>query len=356
MQHTIRMQWATCALIAGSIVAAAVPALAQQRTEEQPSASESASERSADDNERRSQDERNQPSRENADRREPSRFEEGRTGQDRQRGAQAADSRNGRQEGFGIQFDDRAEEGLVVANIEQQSAAAQAGLRTGDRIVTVDGRRIGEARQFESYLNSQRGRRVPVVVQRGNRQYTVQLVAGQTSDRGQPEQEEDGAWLGVFLQQGDENEQGVRVTQVYPAGPAARAGLRAGDVIVRVNDQDVASPQALIETIDRLEPRTRAALVIERNNQEREVDVQLGSRQAFAFQPVNWEEDDRDDRGDDGRGQAQQEDPYDNVPPFAMQLEHDRRMAEQHQRIEQELVKLQEEVRQLRALIERNNQ
>ena len=42
-------------------------------------------------------------------------------------------------------------------------------------------------------------------------------------------QQEDTAWLGVFLSENDRNQgnqQGAMVTQIYPAGPAARAIIR----------------------------------------------------------------------------------------------------------------------------------
>ena len=77
----------------------------------------------------------------------------------------------------------------------------------------------------------------------------------------------------------------------------------------------------------------------------------LASRDAFVFHRRGGAD---EFQGDFSRGEfSDDEDPYSKVPPYAMQLEHDRRMAEQHQRLEEEMRKLQEEVRLLRQAIER---
>jgi predicted metalloprotease with PDZ domain len=206
----------------------------------------------------------------------------------------------------------------------------------------VNGRPITGQRRFEAFLSGLAGRRVPVVIERDGRQFTVQLATSEASA--------EGPWLGVFLQDNQEGEQGARVTHVYPAGPAARAGLRSGDTILAVNDQKVASAPDLIASIDQMKPQDKVALQVLRGEQEVEVTATLASRDAFVFHRRGGGE----FQGEFARGEFNDEDdPLSNLPPYAMQLEHDRRMAEQHQRLEEEMRKLQEEVRLLRQAIER---
>ena len=45
--------------------------------------------------------------------------------------------------------------------------------------------------------------------------------------------------------------QGVRVMSVEAFGPAARAGLQKGDVIIAVGDQQIASPPQLVTAVER---------------------------------------------------------------------------------------------------------
>jgi C-terminal processing protease CtpA/Prc len=239
---------------------------------------------------------------------------------------------------LGIEFDAQAEGGLSIARIEEESIAARAGLRPHDRIVSVDGRTFANQRQLQAYLSGQFGRRVPLVIERGGLEYTVHLTTNEQADT---------AWLGVYLEDNEENQSGARIVQVFPAGPAARAGLRPGDVVVKVNGRDVAGAPELIAVIEGLEPRSRIDLAVVRNNQEVPLTAVLGSRESFVFRGQ------RDEESRDGRS-FDPDDEFSNIPPFAMQLEHERRMYEQHQRIEEEIRKLQEEVRKLREALQRN--
>ncbi len=243
--------------------------------------------------------------------------------------------------GLGLEFDAQVREGLSIASIQQDSIAAQAGLRPGDRLVTVDGRTFATPRQLQAYLSGQYGRRVPVIIERGGQQYNVHLSMSR------PDGEV--AWLGVFLQDNEAQQTGARVMQVYPAGPAARAGLRPGDVIQQVNKQPVPGAADLIGFIEEMKPGEKAEFMVTRGQQQVAIAALLGSRDQFVFY-----------RGQD-EGQLQdesqfgEEDEFGNIPPYAMQLEHDRRMAEQHQRLEEELRKLQEEVRKLREALQPRN-
>jgi hypothetical protein len=80
--------------------------------------------------------------------------------------------------------------------------------------------------------------------------------------------------------------------------------------------------------------------------------VVLGSRENFVFY---GDDEDYGRRGGNEEGGRFDDDDYGRIPPHAMGLEHDRRMAEQHQRIEMELRKLQEEVRKLREALQARN-
>lgn len=156
------------------------------------------------------------------------------------------------------------------------------------------------------------------------------------------------AWLGVYLSESDEQaegQEGVRVTHVYPTSPAARAGFRRGDTIMQINGQPVQGPDSVISLVEEQEPGSEAKFVVRRGDQDIELTAKLGSRSAFGLSG--------EDRRSFSEGESSEDDPYGRVPPYVMQLEHDRRMAEQHQRIEEALRQLQEEVRMLKEEIQK---
>jgi len=68
---------------------------------------------------------------------------------------------------------------------------------------------------------------------------------------------------------------------VSPGGPAARAGLRPGDVIVRLAGQPIDDATALLDAIRSLQPGTRVAVAFIRHGVARTVTLILGSAQSL---------------------------------------------------------------------------
>ncbi len=232
---------------------------------------------------------------------------------------------------LGMTVEAQGNEGLMIANVEDSGVAGRAGLKQGDRIVSADGRTFQRPRQLEAYLASHGGRPIQIVVMRDGRQQSVMYVG--------PHRAGDSAWLGVFLEEGESGVTGARITQVYPGGPAARGGLQPGDVVTQVNETKIESPADLIATMAEFAPQTAVNFTVMRDEHEQKLPVTLGAYQHFMPQNGNG--------ADNGQYQAGHE-AFENVPPYAMQLEHDRREAEQHERIEQEIRALRDEIRQLR--------
>ncbi|MEO1497300.1 MAG: trypsin-like peptidase domain-containing protein [Planctomycetota bacterium] len=66
---------------------------------------------------------------------------------------------------------------------------------------------------------------------------------------------------------------GCYVTQLFPRSPAAQAGLRVGDRLVRVGDAEVTSIPQLARVLSRVEPYDRLTLTIEREADSSEPSV-----------------------------------------------------------------------------------
>lgn len=71
---------------------------------------------------------------------------------------------------------------------------------------------------------------------------------------------------------------GVIITGVLQNGPAAKAGIRPGDVIVRIADQSVADVTQLLAQVAALKPGAPARFALERKGQPLELDVVPGVR------------------------------------------------------------------------------
>ncbi|GAA1686215.1 hypothetical protein GCM10009745_33490 [Kribbella yunnanensis] len=73
-------------------------------------------------------------------------------------------------------------------------------------------------------------------------------------------------------------EGGARVSSVAAGSPAARAGLRVGDVITEINQQLVDTAESLIVAIRTHQPGESVRLVYERSGRPREATVTLGQQ------------------------------------------------------------------------------
>ncbi len=98
-------------------------------------------------------------------------------------------------------------------------------------------------------------------------------------------------WLGVTIQDVDENTAkalglkkagGALIGSVLDNEPADKAGLRAGDVIVRVGDKDIDSASALTRSVAGLKPDTKVDIVVMRNGKEVKTTVKLGERSSHS--------------------------------------------------------------------------
>lgn len=71
-------------------------------------------------------------------------------------------------------------------------------------------------------------------------------------------------------------EQGVLITGVAENGPADRAGIQAGDLVLKVANIVAETPAQMMDAIAELKPGTKVKVVISRQNQLLELEVMIG--------------------------------------------------------------------------------
>lgn len=146
-------------------------------------------------------------------------------------------------------------EGAFVQSVEVGSPADKAGLQVEDVIVEIDGKPIrNEIELRDTMAATPPGKQVNVVVVRDKARKTLKVTVGEAPDnvaQSEPQRQDGTSKLGLTVENITpalaerynlgEGMQGVVVTKVNPAGPAAQAGVQAGMVVTRVNDSRVRS-------------------------------------------------------------------------------------------------------------------
>jgi C-terminal processing protease CtpA/Prc len=150
----------------------------------------------------------------------------------------------------------------AAAQGDQRGAGAQAGQQAGAQAGQQAGAQAGQADRQTS--GSGRANSADLRQNRASRD----------------NEQEDAAWLGVFLSQ-RENERGATITQVYPAGPGARAGLQPGDVIQQINGQQVSNSSELVSVLEQLHPGDKAEISVLRSDEPTKLTAKLGSRNSY---------------------------------------------------------------------------
>jgi serine protease Do len=146
--------------------------------------------------------------------------------------------------------------GVLINSVESGSPGEHAGLRVGDVIVALNGSPVNDSNALRNQIASTApGSDVALTILRDGREQQVRARLGLLESKGEAAPTEEGIGGGPLLgisvepltpelatQMGlKRGTQGLVVGDVDPAGPAAEAGLKPGDLILEVNRQPVRS-------------------------------------------------------------------------------------------------------------------
>jgi len=175
-------------------------------------------------------------------------------------------------------------DGALVADPQKDAPAAEAGIRAGDIIVAVNGKDIKGPRELAREIaNFDPGTSVDVKILRRGKEQTISVKLGElpteqtaAASQATPDQQSETALADYGLTVAPaEDGAGVIVTEVAPDSPAADAGIRAGDKVVEVNNETVASASDIEKELKAVTDsgRKAALMLLEREDASRFVAI-----------------------------------------------------------------------------------
>ena len=192
----------------------------------------------------------------------------------------------------------------IYANMIQTDAAINPG-NSGGALVNDNGELVGINSIIESYSGSSSG--VGFAIPSN---YAVkiakQIISGKT-----PEHPYLGVRLGtVTASNARQNNlsvnEGAYVGEVVSDSPADEAGIKEGDVVTKVNDEQISSADSLIIALRSYDVGDTVTLIVQRGKDEKKIDVKLGS-DADAQTSQKGEEDNTDSTDGAGNGMSEEE-------------------------------------------------
>jgi serine protease Do len=175
-------------------------------------------------------------------------------------------------------------DGALVSSVAPGSAAAKAGLEPGDVILQYNGRPIASSTDLPAMVSlGKPGDKVTLGVWRGGKQIELsaslgavndRLASGDTAEKGVPQ-----GRLGLAVRplSAEEKSAGASASGVLverSSGPAAKAGIEAGDIILAVNGTPVKSVDELKSVVAKQDKQL--AILVQRGDARIFVPVTIG--------------------------------------------------------------------------------
>ena len=154
--------------------------------------------------------------------------------------------------------------GVLIAEVQKDGPADKAGIKSGDILIELDGKKITDISRFrQDVAQILPNKKAKLALFRDGKTRTVVVTVGEFPDDGSLDGGETGGErdlekYGFAIQEltqdlarrfGYEAEQGVIVSEVFPGSAAEEAGLRPGMLIMEANRVEVSSVKRFEEAM-----------------------------------------------------------------------------------------------------------
>ena len=232
----------------------------------------------------------------------------------------------------------KVEYGALILEVIDGSPAKEAGLKEGDVVIETNGTKIDDARVLNDLVEAlKEGDEVNLTVNsdgeeksfstkikfmdmdsykyslKGDGNVNMHIMSDMHFGMGMPHGgknfmwkskggSDKGGWLGVELKNINDQmkeyfevEHGALVEKVVENSPAEKAGLKAGDVIVKMGDKKIEDPADVIRTVNYYDPEDKIDVEVIRKGDDESFSVTLGKKKGHMMKNMMFISEDGDD-------------------------------------------------------------
>lgn len=207
-------------------------------------------------------------------------------------------------------FDLESDKGVIVKYVVPDSPADQAGLRQGDIVLKIDNQPTDDADQLVDIVTGYNpGDEISMLIIRDGKEKTIKAKLDERENREEPpitmhnpgrmwgpapkaytktwknsKFRSNNTYIGIGLESmsdqlaeyfGVDNGTGVLVTEVYEDSPAEKAGLKAGDVITKVDGKDFDNVSDIQEAVRDKKEGEKIDLTVLRDKKEKDFTLNV---------------------------------------------------------------------------------
>jgi len=178
-----------------------------------------------------------------------------------------------------------AEKGALVSEVMPESPAEKGGIKSGDIIISFDGKEIREVNDLPRLVAATAsGKSVAVKVIRDGREETITLTIDKMKDSEDEEAAGGEGKLGISVRQLTrelaaslrlKETTGVVISEVKPDSPAMLAGIQRGDIVKELNGKKVATVEEYEKALAAAKKDKTVRLLIRHGDSSRFVAIRM---------------------------------------------------------------------------------
>lgn len=196
---------------------------------------------------------------------------------------------------FGFEMEEKDEQ-VRVAKVLEKSGAEKGGLKKGDRILTIDAKKVNTIKEVRDLAGkTMAGKSIVMGVERDKKNMDLKMTAGADTSGGsagmemmvlmvkamtfllgvgpQPALEP----RGFFGFEMDQKDKTVHIARVLADSPAAKGGLLKGDRIVSIESNEIQAINDVMERTKKITAGKTLSLTVERGKEKVDLKIIAGN-------------------------------------------------------------------------------